>query len=201
MPRRTTPTPPKLRTLRLPELTAGAPAALRAHGTYEALTFTGDDLTGMDLTNVGFTDCALAELNVHELELTSARITDTRLHHLDIPTVSAAYAALRGLVLEEGTATSHVAIVARALGIPAVGEVPNAVGIADPGDAIIVDGTSGSIYLRPSAEIESAYAERVRFRARRQAQYIALRDRPAPLGPSCIRPCTFVASTISSRRA
>src|SRR5204863_269034 len=76
---------------------------------------------------------------------------------------------LRGLVLEEGTANSHVSIVARALGIPAVGEVPNAPGIADPGDAIIVDGTSGEIYVRPSAEIESAYAERVRFRARRRA--------------------------------
>src|SRR6266436_5782976 len=85
---------------------------------------------------------------------------------------------LRGLVLEEGTTNSHVSIVARALGIPAVGEVPNAPGIADPGDAIIVDGTSGSIYIRPSAEIESAYAERVRFRARRQAQYLALRDKP-----------------------
>jgi phosphotransferase system enzyme I (PtsP) len=85
---------------------------------------------------------------------------------------------LRGLVLEEGTANSHVSIVARALGIPAVGEIANAPGIADPGDAIIVDGTSGSIYIRPSAEIESAYAERVRFRARRQAQYLALRDRP-----------------------
>jgi phosphotransferase system, enzyme I, PtsP len=85
---------------------------------------------------------------------------------------------LRGLVLEEGTANSHVSIVARALGIPAVGEVPNAPGIADPGDAIIVDGTSGSIYVRPSAEIEQAYAERVRFRARRQAQYLALRDKP-----------------------
>src|SRR5438874_1784686 len=85
---------------------------------------------------------------------------------------------LRGLVLEEGTANSHVSIVARALGIPAVGEVPNAPGIADPGDAIIVDGTSGSIYIRPSSEIESAYAERVRFRARRQAQYSALRDMP-----------------------
>jgi phosphotransferase system enzyme I (PtsP) len=85
---------------------------------------------------------------------------------------------LRGLVLEEGTANSHVAIVARALGIPAVGEVENAVGIADPNDAIIVDGTSGSIYIRPSAEVESAYAERVRFRARRQAQYRELRDRP-----------------------
>jgi phosphotransferase system, enzyme I, PtsP len=85
---------------------------------------------------------------------------------------------LRGLVLEEGTANSHVAIVARALGIPAVGEVENAVGIADPNDAIIVDGTSGSIYIRPTAEVESAYAERVRFRARRQAQYRELRDKP-----------------------
>jgi phosphotransferase system enzyme I (PtsP) len=85
---------------------------------------------------------------------------------------------LRGLVLEEGTANSHVSIVARALGIAAVGEIPNAPGIADPGDAIIVDGTSGSIYVRPSAEIESAYAERVRFRARRQAQYSALRELP-----------------------
>ena len=61
---------------------------------------------------------------------------------------------LRGLVLEEGTANSHVSIVARALGIPAVGEVPNAAGIADPGDAVIVDGTSGSIYIRPSHEIQ-----------------------------------------------
>src|SRR5246500_4346399 len=85
---------------------------------------------------------------------------------------------LRGLVLEEGTANSHVSIVARALGIPAVGEIPNAPGIADPGDAIIVDGTSGDIYVRPSQEIESAYAERVRFRARRQAQYQALREKP-----------------------
>ena len=42
---------------------------------------------------------------------------------------------LRGLVLEEGGPNSHVAIVARALGIPAVGEIANATGVADPGDA------------------------------------------------------------------
>ncbi len=101
MPRRDAPTPPKLRTLHLPELTAGDPSALRAHGTYEALSFSGDDFTGMDLTNVGFTDCSLAELNAHELEATSARITDSRLHHLDIPTVSAAYVALTGVILED----------------------------------------------------------------------------------------------------
>lgn len=85
---------------------------------------------------------------------------------------------LRGLVLEEGGPNSHVAIVARALGIAAVGEIANATGLADPGDAIIVDGIAGEIYMRPSNEVQSAYAERVRFRARRQAQYRALRDKP-----------------------
>src|SRR5499426_833509 len=85
---------------------------------------------------------------------------------------------LRGLILEEGGPNSHVAIVARALGIAAVGEIENATGVADPGDAIIVDGAAGDVHVRPSAEIESAYAERVRFRARRQAQYVELRDKP-----------------------
>jgi phosphotransferase system enzyme I (PtsP) len=85
---------------------------------------------------------------------------------------------LRGLVLEEGGPHSHVAIIARALGIAAVGDVDNATGIADPGDAIIVDGTSGDLHLRPLPDMEAAYAERVRLRARRQQQYQALRDIP-----------------------
>jgi phosphotransferase system enzyme I (PtsP) len=85
---------------------------------------------------------------------------------------------LRGLVLEEGGPNSHVAIVARALGIAAVGEIANATGVADPGDAIIVDGSTGDVHLRPSPDMEAAYVERVRLRARRQLQYLALRDKP-----------------------
>jgi phosphotransferase system, enzyme I, PtsP len=85
---------------------------------------------------------------------------------------------LRGLVLEEGGPHSHVTIVARALGIPAVGGIDNATGIADPGDAIIVDGSAGDVHLRPLPDMEAAYAERVRLRARRQQQYQALRDVP-----------------------
>ena len=84
---------------------------------------------------------------------------------------------LRGLVLEEGGPTSHVSIVARALGIPTVGEIANATGLVEPGDAIIVDGTTGDVHMRPPSDIESAYGERVKLRARRQAQYRALRDR------------------------
>jgi phosphotransferase system enzyme I (PtsP) len=85
---------------------------------------------------------------------------------------------LRGLVLEEGGPTSHVSIVARALGIPAVGEIANATGQVETGDAIIVDGSTGEVHMRPPADIETAYGERVKLRARRQAQYRALRDRP-----------------------
>ena len=86
---------------------------------------------------------------------------------------------LRGLVLEEGGSTSHVAIVARALGIPTVGRVERIVGLVEQGDAIIVDGTAGEVQLRPSADVQSAYAEKARLRARRQEQYRALRNQPA----------------------
>jgi phosphotransferase system enzyme I (PtsP) len=85
---------------------------------------------------------------------------------------------LRGLLLEEGGPTSHVAIVARALGIAAVGEIANITGIVDPGDAVIVDGTTGDVRVRPPGDVEASYGERVKLRARRQAQYRALRDRP-----------------------
>src|SRR5687767_4203259 len=86
---------------------------------------------------------------------------------------------LRGVVLEEAGETSHVAIVARALGIPAVGRVEGIVEIVDTGDPIIVDGQAGDVHVRPPSSIEQAYAEKVRSYARKQAQYAALRDVPA----------------------
>jgi phosphotransferase system enzyme I (PtsP) len=86
---------------------------------------------------------------------------------------------VRGLILEEGGPTSHVTIVARALGIATVGRADNVVSLVENGDAIIADGGTGEVHLRPSADVESAYAEKVRFRARRQEQYRLLRDKPA----------------------
>jgi phosphotransferase system enzyme I (PtsP) len=86
---------------------------------------------------------------------------------------------LRGVVLEEGGKNSHVAIVARALGIPAIGQAPGIVGLVDPDDEIIADGSAGEIFVRPSQELQRAYGEKVRFYARKQAQYAALRDLPA----------------------
>ena len=85
---------------------------------------------------------------------------------------------LRGLVLEEGGTASHVAIVARALGIAALTQVKGVLETVDPGDAAIIDADSGELHVRPTQEVVSAYADKVRFRARRQAQYAALRGVP-----------------------
>lgn len=86
---------------------------------------------------------------------------------------------LRGLVLEEGGPTSHIAIVARALGIPAVGEVVNATALVQAGDAVIVDGMAGEVQIRPQPDVENAYKDKARLRARKQKQYEKLKAQPS----------------------
>ena len=86
---------------------------------------------------------------------------------------------ITGLVVEEGAATSHVAIVARALGIPVVGQAKGAVSMAENNDVIIVDGEDGTVHLRPQGGISALYKDKVNFRAERQARYRALRDVPS----------------------
>jgi phosphotransferase system enzyme I (PtsP) len=83
---------------------------------------------------------------------------------------------IRGLVLEEGAVTSHVVIVARAMGVPIVGQAAGLVALAENGDPIIIDGDGGSVHLRPAAELRVSYEEKVRFRAKRQEQFRALRS-------------------------
>lgn len=82
---------------------------------------------------------------------------------------------VRGLVLEDGAVTSHVVIVARAMGISVVGQAAGAVALAENGDPIIVDGDDAKVHLRPLPDLQRSYEEKVRFRARRQEQYRALR--------------------------
>ncbi len=85
---------------------------------------------------------------------------------------------LRGLIIEEAGPTSHVAIIARALGIPAVAQIPNIVSMVEAGDAVIVDGGTGDVHVRPPEDVQKSYADKVKLRARRQAQFKKLRDKP-----------------------
>lgn len=85
-------------------------------------------------------------------------------------------AKVRALVLEEGAPTSHVTIVARALGIPTVGQAEDVLTLVEAGDTIIVDGDGAKVHIRPAADVQAAYADKVRMRAKRQARYAELLD-------------------------
>lgn len=86
---------------------------------------------------------------------------------------------LRGLVLEDSGASSHVAIVARALGIAAIGDVKGVVNRADTGNDIIVDAVNGEVFVRPERDVIDAYSDKVRFQAAKQRQFAKLRNKPA----------------------
>ncbi|MFN3834724.1 MAG: phosphoenolpyruvate--protein phosphotransferase [Glycocaulis sp.] len=86
---------------------------------------------------------------------------------------------LVGLALEEGSATSHAAIVAKALGIPMVGKVEGALDRVEEGDTLIVDGEFGLLHIRPGEEALGAYHERLESLAEASRIYAARRDEPA----------------------
>ena len=86
---------------------------------------------------------------------------------------------LQAVVLEEAASTAHVAIVARAMGLPLVGNVEGIVDAARAGDVMALDGESGEVQLRPKVEVISAFEGRRALRAQRVAQLAAVRDLPA----------------------
>src|SRR5476649_1921745 len=88
-------------------------------------------------------------------------------------------ARLRGLVLEEGSALSHVAIVARALDIPVVGRAPDVLSRIEAGDAIIVDGDNAQVMVRPGEDVLQSIYAAIEARVERRRKYAALRDLPS----------------------
>jgi len=86
---------------------------------------------------------------------------------------------LRGVVLEEGSALSHVAIVARALDIPVVGRAPDVLSRVEAGDPIVVDGDNAQVLVRPAEDILQGVYAAIDARAERRRKYAALRDLPS----------------------
>ncbi len=84
-----------------------------------------------------------------------------------------------GIVTEKGNAYSHAAIMAKALGIPAVLGVQGVMAAANVKDEIIVDGTSGHVFLNPSGSIKKEYVRLEQEYAVRMKELEGLRDLPA----------------------
>jgi len=90
-----------------------------------------------------------------------------------------ASAGLAALVLEEPAATSHAAIVSRALGIPTLGGVANITTLLEVGDEVIVDAELGQVHLRPENSLVEAYRARQGLLSQRREIYRQLRDEKA----------------------
>lgn len=83
---------------------------------------------------------------------------------------------LKGVVLEEGSLTAHVVIVARAMGVPVVGRLRNLRGLVREGDTVLVDGDAAKVTLRPGQGVLTAFEARFAQKREQQAAYAQLRD-------------------------
>ncbi len=86
---------------------------------------------------------------------------------------------LRAVVLEEGSHTAHVAIVAKALQIPILGSVHRVLRHVRPNDTVIVDGDHAQILLRPVEQAREEFRRSMAFRERQQLVFRELRTKPA----------------------
>jgi phosphoenolpyruvate-protein phosphotransferase len=84
-----------------------------------------------------------------------------------------------GLVTESGGATGHAAILARALGIPAVSGVRGLLREVRSGDLIAVDGREGHVYINPGPEVQAAYRKLQREYTDLRGRLVENHDLPA----------------------
>ncbi|NOT60117.1 MAG: phosphoenolpyruvate--protein phosphotransferase, partial [Acidobacteria bacterium] len=84
-----------------------------------------------------------------------------------------------GFVTNVGGWASHTAIIARSLNLPAVVGVKDLSRRARSGETIIVDGTTGTVILRPSPETLRFYTEQQDLQRQQQLSWVEERDLPA----------------------
>src|SRR6188472_844923 len=76
---------------------------------------------------------------------------------------------LKAVVLEEGSLTAHVTIVARAMGVPVVGRISDVRHIVEEGDTVLVDGDNGTVIVRPSRALSTSFEQRMALSQKRRA--------------------------------
>lgn len=82
---------------------------------------------------------------------------------------------LKGVVLEEGSLTAHVTIVARAMGVPVLGRVKDIRRLIAEGDRLLVDVTEDTLVIRPTAAMEEAFDAKLLITQKRRAAFAALK--------------------------
>ncbi|HET6941712.1 MAG TPA: phosphoenolpyruvate--protein phosphotransferase [Sphingomicrobium sp.] len=86
---------------------------------------------------------------------------------------------LKAVVLEEGSLTAHMTIVARAMGVPVIGRISDIRHSVEEGEQILVDGDNGSVIIRPNRALLQGFEHRLQTRQKRRAEVEAVRNLPA----------------------
>jgi phosphotransferase system enzyme I (PtsP) len=86
---------------------------------------------------------------------------------------------LKGVVLEEGSLTAHVIIVARAMGVPVLGRVRDVRNVIHDGDLLLLDAGDGTLHVRPTPAVQDAFQAQLAISQKRRANLAELRDLPA----------------------
>jgi phosphotransferase system enzyme I (PtsP) len=85
---------------------------------------------------------------------------------------------LKGVILEEGSLTAHVTIVARAMGVPMLGRVRDVRQLIAEGDPVLVDGVEAVAFARPTPAVKEAFDTKLAATRKRSAEYAAAKDKP-----------------------
>lgn len=86
---------------------------------------------------------------------------------------------LKGVALEEGGASSHATIIAKALGIPLVGRLTQIGARVEANDLVVLDGERGEVRLRPEPEVVFAYGQRLELRSAQAEEFARQREAPS----------------------
>jgi phosphotransferase system enzyme I (PtsP) len=86
---------------------------------------------------------------------------------------------LKAVLLEEGSLTSHMVIVARAMGVPVIGRLSDIRHNAEDGETVLVDGDNGSVIVRPNRALISGFEHRLALSQKKRAEIDQSRSLPA----------------------
>jgi phosphotransferase system enzyme I (PtsP) len=86
---------------------------------------------------------------------------------------------LKAVLLEEGSLTSHMTIVARAIGVPVIGRLHDIRHSVEEGETILVDGDNGSVIIRPTRPLLVGFEHRMAISQKRRAEFAAIKTLPA----------------------
>jgi len=133
-----------------------------------------DEMMRQRATDIGDMRTRILKILLHQedLDLSSLPADTILVAHDLTPSMTAGLrrGSIAGILAEVGGTTSHSAILARTMELPAVLSVPDVMAQVQPGDTVILDGEAGEVFLSPDKATLAAYeARRAAFLENRAA--------------------------------